>query len=81
MQIQQQKLNVLKLYQKLVYLHLPVLSIVVQVYCGERFAVGNTNVPAAVRISIVAPKDLEELKKGLNILKFLLKHDDTFTML
>ena len=35
----------------------------VQVYCAERFAVGNTPVPAAVRISIVAPKDLDELRK------------------
>ena len=53
----------------------------VQVYCAERFAVGNVPVPSAVRISIVAPKDLDELEKGLNILKSLLKHEDTFTML
>ena len=45
----------------------------VQVYCAERFAVGNTPVPAAVRISIVAPKDLDELEKGLNIIKSILK--------
>lgn len=53
----------------------------VQVYCGERFVVGNAPVPAAVRISIVAPKDLTELKVGLNIIKSLLRQEDTFTML
>ncbi len=53
----------------------------VQVYCAERFAVGNTPVPAAVRLSIAAPKDLDELEKGINILKSILKNDDTFTML
>ncbi len=53
----------------------------VQVYCAERFVVGNAPVPAAVRISIVAPKDLNELEKGINILKSILKHDNTFTML
>lgn len=52
----------------------------VQVYCAERFAVGNASVPAAVRISIAAPKSLDELEKGINILKSLLKSDDTFTM-
>ena len=53
----------------------------VQVYCGERFAVGNSPVPAAVRLSIVAPKDLNELKIGLNIIKTILRQEDTFTML
>jgi len=53
----------------------------VQVYCGERFVVGNAPVPAAVRISIVAPKDLYELEKGLNILESILRQEDTFTML
>jgi DNA-binding transcriptional MocR family regulator len=53
----------------------------VQVYCAERFAVGNTPVPAAARISIVAPKNLDELERGLDIIKAILKHDDTFTML
>jgi DNA-binding transcriptional MocR family regulator len=53
----------------------------VQVYSAERFAVGNTPVPAAVRLSIAAPKNLDELEKGINILKSILKHDDTFTML
>ena len=53
----------------------------VQVYCAERFAIGNTAVPAAVRISITAPKDLNELERGLNIIKSILEHDDTFTMM
>lgn len=53
----------------------------VQVYCAERFAIGNASVPAAIRISITAPKDLTELEKGLNIIKSILQHDDTFTML
>ena len=53
----------------------------VQVYCAERFAIGNASVPAAIRISITAPKDLTELERGLNIIKSILQHDDTFTML
>lgn len=53
----------------------------VQVYCAERFAVGNVSVPAAVRISIAAPKSLEELEKGLNIIKSLLDQEDEFTMI
>ncbi|EKQ53090.1 MULTISPECIES: PLP-dependent aminotransferase family protein [unclassified Clostridium] len=53
----------------------------VQVYCAERFAIGNASVPAAVRISITAPKDLTELEKGLNIIKSILQHDNAFTML
>lgn len=53
----------------------------VQVYCAERFAVGNSPVPSAVRIAITAPKDLEELENGLYILKSILKQADEFTML
>lgn len=44
----------------------------VQVYCAERFAVGNVSVPFAVRIAICAPRDNVELEKGLHILKSLL---------
>ncbi|GMK87747.1 hypothetical protein JSCD8_26600 [Clostridioides difficile] len=40
----------------------------VQVYCAERFSVGNSTVPKAIRICITAPKDVEELEKGLNII-------------
>jgi DNA-binding transcriptional MocR family regulator len=53
----------------------------VQVYCAERFAIGNRPVPAAVRISIAAPKSLEELEKGLYILKSILEQEEEFTML
>ncbi len=52
----------------------------VQVYCAERFAIGNASVPAAVRISITAPKNLAELKRGLNIIKSILQHNDAFSM-
>lgn len=45
----------------------------VQVYCAERFSVGNSTVPKAIRICVTAPKDIEELEKGLNIIKSLLK--------
>lgn len=44
----------------------------VSVYCASRFAVGNSNFPSAVRISVCAPKNIEDLKKGLYILKSLL---------
>ena len=53
----------------------------VQVYCAERFVIGNSPVPAAVRISIAAPKDLEELGKGLRVLKSILSQEDVFTMI
>lgn len=51
----------------------------VQVYCAERFAIGNASVPAAVRISITAPQNLDELKRGLNIIKSILQRVDAFT--
>lgn len=44
----------------------------VQVYAAERFVVGNSTPERAVRISVCAPKTLEELEKGLMILKRLL---------
>ncbi|MGO0881740.1 PLP-dependent aminotransferase family protein [Clostridioides difficile] len=50
----------------------------VQVYCAERFSVGNSVVPKAVRICVTAPKDVEELEKGLNIIKLLLKNQSDF---
>lgn len=53
----------------------------VQVYCAERFAVGNSLVPNAVRIAITAPEDLAELETGLYILQSILKQADDFTML
>ncbi|MBM7608954.1 DNA-binding transcriptional MocR family regulator [Lysinibacillus composti] len=44
----------------------------VQVYAAERFVVGNSSPERAVRISVCAPKILEELEQGLLILKSLL---------
>jgi len=44
----------------------------VQVYAAERFVVGNSSPERAVRISVCAPKTLEELEQGLLILKSLL---------
>lgn len=43
-----------------------------QVYAAERFVVGNRCPKRAVRISVCAPKTLEELEQGLIILKHLL---------
>nr|UWI48858.1 PLP-dependent aminotransferase family protein [Clostridioides difficile] len=53
----------------------------VQVYCAERFSVGNSIVPKAVRICVTAPKDVEELEKGLNIIKSLLKNQSDFPII
>lgn len=44
----------------------------VQVYAAERFVVGNSCPERAVRVSVSAPKTLEELEQGLIILKRLL---------
>ncbi|MFB0637524.1 PLP-dependent aminotransferase family protein [Bacillus rugosus] len=44
----------------------------VQVYAAERFVVGNNCPKRAVRVSVCAPKTLEELEQGLMILKRLL---------
>ncbi|MEN1935164.1 PLP-dependent aminotransferase family protein [Paenibacillus sp. 102] len=44
----------------------------VQVYAAERFVVGNSSPERAVRLSVCAPKTLEELEQGLMILKGLL---------
>lgn len=51
-------------------------------YCAERFAVGNAPFPAGVRISMTAPKTIEELEVGLTILKLVLEEqEDPFTMM
>ena len=53
----------------------------VQVYCIERFAVGNTKTIPAVRLALSAPPSLEELTHGLSILRELLSpHTDDFTV-
>ncbi|MFB5284898.1 PLP-dependent aminotransferase family protein [Peribacillus sp. Hz7] len=44
----------------------------VQVYAAERFVVGNSCPERAVRVSVCAPKTLEELEQGLITLKRLL---------
>lgn len=44
----------------------------VQVYAAERFVVGNSCPERAVRVSVCAPETLEELEKGLIILRRLL---------
>lgn len=45
----------------------------VQVYGSRRFSVGKAKPIAAVRLGIAAPKDIEELKKALEIIKFVLQ--------
>ena len=52
----------------------------VQIYCAERFAIGNATVPAAVRLATSAPKSLEELETGLLILRTLLESEEEFTL-
>ncbi|GAA3332867.1 hypothetical protein GCM10020331_094660 [Ectobacillus funiculus] len=44
----------------------------VQVYAAERFVVGNSCPERAVRVSVCATETLEELERGLIILKRLL---------
>lgn len=52
----------------------------VQLYCIERFAVGNSHFPPAVRLAISTPATISELKKGLTIIKELLTPSlDDFT--
>lgn len=51
----------------------------VQLYGAERFVVGNSKIPAAVRIAVTAePKD-EEFERGLHILKEILESKTEFT--
>lgn len=52
----------------------------VQVYCAERFCVGSAEIPNAVRICTTAPKSAEELVKGLQILKSLLKPPEALSL-
>ena len=41
----------------------------VRVYGAERFVVGNTPVPAAVRISLISEHDVQKYKRGLTLIK------------
>lgn len=45
----------------------------VQVFCAEKFAVGGSPLPSAVRISLSGPDTMEELEKGLIAIKNLLR--------
>ena len=45
----------------------------VQVYSAERFAIGNVPPDRAVRLAVCGPESLEELERGLMILKRLLE--------
>ncbi|WP_155241909.1 hypothetical protein [Clostridium pasteurianum] len=45
----------------------------VQVLCAEKFVVGSNRALSAVRISLSGSNTIEELEKGLNILKKLLQ--------
>jgi len=44
----------------------------VNVFGAEKFAVGDTPAPRAARVSLTGPSDLDELEKGLIILKDIL---------
>lgn len=44
----------------------------VQVYCSERFAVGNLEHYPAIRIALSSPADTEELRRGLSVLRELI---------
>lgn len=50
----------------------------VQVYAAEKFAVGKTEPAHAVRLSICAPEDLEQLEQGMRILTRLLEQEELY---
>ncbi len=49
----------------------------VQVYSGERFLVGNSRTPGAVRISVTAAKTPSEFEEGIKRLRRILDSEDT----
>jgi DNA-binding transcriptional MocR family regulator len=51
----------------------------VQIYSAERFVVGNSKIPSAVRIAVTATTSEEEFEKGINILKDILESKVEFT--
>jgi DNA-binding transcriptional MocR family regulator len=53
----------------------------VQVYSGERFLVGNSRTPAAVRISVTAAKNSAEFEEGIKILRRILDSEDKTELL
>lgn len=56
-------------------------NIGVQVYCSERFVIGSEPALPGIRIAISAPPTIDELKKGLLLIKSLLEQEDHFTMI
>ncbi len=55
----------------------------VQVFCAEKFVVGSSPVPQAIRISLTGPYTIDMLEKGLCILKNVLQkeYQPEFSML
>lgn len=51
----------------------------VQIYSAERFVVGNSKIPHAVRIAITAEQKEEEFRRGILILKEILESKTEFT--
>jgi DNA-binding transcriptional MocR family regulator len=51
----------------------------VQIYSAERFVVGNSKIPHAVRIAITAEQKEEDFNKGIMILKEILESKTEFT--
>lgn len=51
----------------------------VQLYCAERFVVGNSKVPSAVRIAVTAEPLDKDFEKGLHIIKEILESQTDFT--
>ena len=44
----------------------------IQIYSADRFTVGSTKIPNAIRVSLISAQPVERYKKGLEILKTLL---------
>ncbi|MGE5631977.1 MAG: PLP-dependent aminotransferase family protein [Caulobacteraceae bacterium] len=44
----------------------------VNIFCAEKFAVGSTTAPHAVRISLTGPSNIGELSRGIDVIKSLL---------
>ncbi len=53
----------------------------VQVYSGERFLVGNSRAPGAVRISVTAARNPSEFEEGIKILRRILESEDKTELL
>lgn len=50
-----------------------------KLYCAERFRVGNSRIPHAVRIAVTAEPKEENFEKGIHIIKNLLQAKPEFT--